>query len=83
MRKIPGLSKLRLIRLAMPATARDRGCSGSAARLCGRASPFQAAQPLWSAAACCRFSAASLLALRPVRGQQAGLKKSGSKLPHS
>src|SRR5271157_1181345 len=56
---------------------------GSAARLCGKASPFQAAQPLWSAAACCRFSAASLLALRPLRGQQAGLKKSGSKLPHS
>jgi len=49
----------------------------------------QAPQALWSAAACCRFSAASLLARRllechaSVHGQQAGLKESGSKLPHS
>ena len=56
---------------------------GSAAPICRKASPFQAAQPLWSAAPCCHFSAASLLALRPVRGQQARLQKSGSKLPHS
>jgi uncharacterized iron-regulated membrane protein len=48
-----------------------------------------APQALWSAAACCRFSPASLLALHrfryrpPVYGQQAGLTESGSKLPHS
>ncbi|MGD0126124.1 MAG: tetratricopeptide repeat protein [Terriglobia bacterium] len=41
MRKIPGLSKLSLIRLAMTAAPRDRGCSGSAAPLCGKASPFR------------------------------------------
>jgi len=46
--------------------------------------------PLWSAAACCRFHSASLLAGSPaprngtpLEGQQAGLRESGSKLPHS
>jgi enoyl-CoA hydratase/carnithine racemase len=34
-------------------------------------------------AAAGRFSAVSLLAIRPVHGQQAGLSESGSKLPHS
>jgi hypothetical protein len=46
-----------------------------------------APQALWSAAACCRFWLASLLASlllqRPAYGQQAGLEESGSKLPHS
>jgi len=43
----------------------------------------------WSAAACCRFDCARLLATSaprhatPLRGQQAGLKESGNKLPHS
>ena len=51
--------------------------------------PFLLEQALWSAAACCRFPFASLLAIHrseyraPVHGQQAGLSKSGSKLPHS
>jgi len=44
-------------------------------------------QALWSAAACCRFDPASLLAASPAQaprtGQQAGLRESGSKLPHS
>jgi cobalt-zinc-cadmium efflux system membrane fusion protein len=50
---------------------------------------WNAPQALWSAAACCRFSPASLLApyhseyCAPVHGQQAGLRESGSKLPHS
>jgi len=48
----------------------------------------KAPQALWSAAACCRFCEASLLALRPAcgvaaHGQQAGLGESGSKQPHS
>jgi cobalt-zinc-cadmium efflux system membrane fusion protein len=48
----------------------------------------KAPQALWSAAACCRFCEASLLALRPAcgvaaHGQQAGLGEIGSKLPHS
>ena len=45
---------------------------------------------LWSAAACCRFDPASLLAAlsslgrtKPGPGQQAGLRESGIKLPHS
>ncbi len=48
----------------------------------------RAPQALWSAAACCRFCEANLLALLsaygiPTHGQQAGLGESGSKLPHS
>ena len=44
-------------------------------------------QPLWSAAACWRFPRERACS-RPfgrvsISGQQAGLKKSGSKLPHS
>ena len=61
----------------------DKHRSGSAAPLCGKASPFQAAHAALECDSLLRFSAASLLVLRPVRGQQAGLKKSGSKLPHS
>jgi hypothetical protein len=42
---------------------------------------------LWSAAACCRFPRARVCSRAFGRvwisGQQAGLKKSGSKLPHS
>ncbi len=49
---------------------------------------WKAPQALWSAAACCRFCEASLLAILsacgvPAHGQQAGLDESGSKLPHS
>jgi hypothetical protein len=49
---------------------------------------WKAPQALWSAAACCRFCEASLLARLsaygvPAHGQQAGLGESGSKLPHS
>ena len=45
---------------------------------------WEAPQALWSAAASCRFSQASLLAATaPMRGQQAGLRESGSKLPYS
>jgi len=44
-------------------------------------------ESLWSAAACCRFDPASLLAASPAQppftGQQAVLRESGSKLPHS
>ena len=47
-----------------------------------------APRAVWSAAACCRFACASLLALHlsgrvPLCGQQAGLGESGGKLPHS
>jgi hypothetical protein len=46
-----------------------------------------ASKALWSAAACCRFGIASLLASSPLQdpqhGPQAGLEESGSKLPHS
>jgi hypothetical protein len=46
-----------------------------------------APKALWSAAACCRFCIASLLASsrlqHPVHGQQAGREESGSELPHS
>jgi len=48
-----------------------------------------ATQALWSAAACCRFSPTSLRAPHRsehgarIHGQQAGLGKSGSMLPHS
>jgi hypothetical protein len=50
---------------------------------------LNAPQALWSAAACCRFGPASLLAPHlskyraPLHGQQVGLSESGSKLPHS
>ena len=46
-----------------------------------------APEALWSAAACCRFCPASLLASsllqHPALGQQVGLEESGGKLPHS
>jgi hypothetical protein len=48
---------------------------------------FDAPKALWSAAACCRFRPASLVASslfqHPAHGQQADREKSGSKLPHS
>jgi hypothetical protein len=63
--------------------------SAQTANSCAACEDCKAPQALWSAAACCRFCPASLLAphrpkRRPsVHGQQAGLRESGSKLPHS
>jgi len=62
-----------------------------AAKVAPRVRTASVCGAVWSAAACCRFSPASLLALHrseyraPVHGQQAGpaCGKSGSKLPHS